>query len=47
MFSFSLIIFDVFRDELGRLEASGGPSKTALESLLEAFGGSWEALEAV
>ena len=44
MYSFSLTIFDVFRDELGRLEASGGPSQAALESLLEAFGGPLGAL---
>ena len=47
MYGFSLIIFDVFGDELGRLEASGGPSQAALESLLEAFGGPLGALGAL
>ena len=44
MYGFSLIIFDVFIEELGRLEASGGPSQAALESLLEAFVGPLGAL---
>ena len=50
-FSVLLIIFDVFRDELGRLEAAGGASEAPSESLLDAFvgpwGASWEALGAI
>ena len=44
MYGFSLIIFYVFIQELGRLGASGGPSQAALETLLEAFGGALGAL---
>ena len=43
MFGFSLIIFDIFRDELSHLEASGWPSQRAPLGrplgLLDAFGG--------
>ena len=48
MFGFSLIIFDMFRDELSHLEASGWPSQRGLLGgplgLLEIFGGTLENL---
>ena len=48
MFGFSLIIFDIFRDELSHLEASGWPSQRGpLGGPLGLFEALWGTLESL